>query len=141
MRISKIIVSILFAILVSLPAFAQSGGVRATIPFDFYINKHKVDAGDYVVRRTNDLTSSVLTIQRQDGKKGVVVLCSIDSLREKTTSMRGTLVFNRYGSIYQLAEIRDPWMRQVTRLPMGKPKLLFARFSHAPDEQVIVAMN
>lgn len=141
MKISRIIVSISFAILVSLPAFAQSGGLRATIPFDFYINKQKVDAGDYMVRHASDSNHSVLLIQRKDGKEGVVVLGNIDSIREKTTSMRGTLLFNRYGSIYQLAEIRDPWRNEVTKLPMAKPKLLFARLSQIPDEQVIVAMN
>ena len=45
--------------------------IRAHIPFDFYINNHKLVAGDYSISKSG---SSVLLFQQRDGKSSMVVM-------------------------------------------------------------------
>ena len=141
-HIAKLFVSIFFAILVSIPAFAQSGGTfRAHIPFDFYINKQKLAAGDYFVTRPIDTTRSVVRIQNREGKQGTLVLGRVGSFTCDPRGANATLVFKRYGPTYLLSEIRDPWRDEITSVPTAMDKVLSAKRPNSTDETVLVALN
>ena len=82
-------------------SFAQSNGVRATVPFDFTVGSKLLPSGTYTIApesrspnviliRSHDKPIAVLSVVRQDGNK---------------SPNGGKLLFHRYGGQYFLSEI------------------------------------
>jgi hypothetical protein len=82
-------------------SFAQSNGVRATVPFDFTVGNKLFPSGTYTIQqqsmnanliviRSHDKQISALSLVRRDGNK---------------SPKGGKLLFHKYGGQYFLSEI------------------------------------
>lgn len=99
------LVGVLSLLLVAGSAFAQSGQIRATIPFNFTVSHTTLPAGDYSVSTTGG-TDSILVIQGANGQ--TVKLVGSNHLQAAKLSDRTKLVFRCYGDRYFLAQV---WTR------------------------------
>jgi hypothetical protein len=97
-------------------SFAQSNGVRATIPFDFTVGNKLLPSGTYTIApesrspnviliRSHDKPIAVLSVVRQDGNK---------------SPNGGKLLFHRYGGQYFLSEILCDQAEMNLELPTSK---------------------
>jgi hypothetical protein len=89
-------------LMATVSASAQTGVVKANVPFDFIVNHATLPAGEYSLR---DISASrtAMTIQSTDGQNIATVLpnsCESVNPQEKTK-----LVFHRYGSQYFLSQV------------------------------------
>lgn len=99
------LVSVLSLLLVAGSAFAQSGQIRANVPFNFTVNHTNLTAGTYSISTTGG-TDSILVIQDANGK--AVKLVGSNHVQASKRSDRTKLVFHCYGDRYFLAQV---WMR------------------------------
>ena len=81
-------------------SFAQSNGVRATVPFDFTVGSKLVPAGTYTIS-----SESPNTILIQNGDRHVAIFSSAYADGKQSTT--GKLVFHKYGNAYFVA---STWM-------------------------------
>ena len=89
-------------LLATASAYAQTGVVKANVPFNFIVNKAELPAGQYRIQPMG-ITASAMAIESPDGKIVQAFLpnaCASPQV-QKTTK----LVFHRYGSHYFLAQI------------------------------------
>ena len=71
MKSSRFMVSVTFALFVLLTsAFAQTGAIRVTVPFDFTVGRQTLAAGEYRVAING---TSLLNVARIDGP-GVAIV-------------------------------------------------------------------
>jgi hypothetical protein len=89
-------------LLATASAYAQTGVVKANVPFNFIVNKAELPAGQYRIQPMG-ITASAMAIESPDGKVVQAFLpnACISPQAQKTTK----LVFHRYGSHYFLAQI------------------------------------
>jgi hypothetical protein len=89
-------------LLASASAYAQTGVVKATVPFNFIVNKTELLAGEYRIQPMG-ITASAMAIESPDGKvvKAFLPIECTAPQTPKTTK----LVFHRYGAQYFLAQI------------------------------------
>jgi hypothetical protein len=99
------LVGVLSLLLVAGSAFAQSGQIRANVPFNFTVNHTALAAGTYSISTTGG-TDSILLIQDANGK--AVKLVGSNHVQASKLSDRTKLVFRCYGDRYFLAQV---WMR------------------------------
>lgn len=89
-------------LLATASAYAQTGTVKANVPFNFVVEKADLPAGEYTIHPLGSV-GVALAIESADGKVAKVILsnaCSANHVPEKTK-----LVFHRYGSQYFLTQI------------------------------------
>ncbi len=89
-------------LLATVSAYAQTGVVKANIPFNFIVDKANLPAGEYVVQSVSSSGKAVM-IQSSDRKYTKMLLpntCVSLKGAEKTK-----MVFHRYGDRYFLAQI------------------------------------
>jgi hypothetical protein len=96
-------------------SFAQSNGVRATVPFDFTVGNKLLPAGTYTIKegmdthmiviRSHDKPIAALSLVNQDGKK---------------SPNGGKLLFHRYGGQYFLSEILCDQANLNVEIPRSK---------------------
>ena len=108
------LVGVLSLLLVAGSAFAQSGQIRANIPFNFTVNHTTLAAGTYSISTTGG-TDSILLIQDANGK--AVKLVGSNHLQASKLSDRTKLVFRCYGDRYFLAQIWTQGTRMGRELP------------------------
>jgi hypothetical protein len=77
-------------------------GVRANVPFDFYVGNSKMSAGEYTIKQSN-YGSGQLLVQKKDGHNSAYAFS--DSAAPKSSDSSGKLVFHRYNNEYFLSEI------------------------------------
>ena len=89
-------------LLATASAYAQTGVVKANVPFNFIVNKAELPAGQYRIQPMG-ITASAMAIESPDGKVVQAFLpnACASPQAQKTTK----LVFHRYGSHYFLAQI------------------------------------
>jgi hypothetical protein len=80
-------------------SFAQSNGVKATIPFDFSVGDKHLPAGTYTIKEESD---HMIVIKNHDQPIAMLSLVNPDSSRSPNG---GKLKFHRYGRQYFLSEI------------------------------------
>jgi hypothetical protein len=82
-------------LLATASAYAQTGVVKANIPFNFIVNKTDLPAGEYVIQNLGTMgqTMAIQSPDRQVIKPFLPQEC--ESLRVPETTK---LVFHRYGS-------------------------------------------
>jgi hypothetical protein len=108
-------------------AVAQTGSIKANIPFDFTIAKQTFPAGEYKVLE-QDL---VLLLVPLDGPGSVVVLSYIADYKHDVTPK---LVFHRYGKRSFLSQA---WIGTVAHELIASPREIeYARTDK--QEQVVV---
>ena len=91
-------------LLATASAYAQTGVVKANVPFNFIVNKAQLPAGEYRIHSLG-VTGSAMTIQSPDGNVIHAFLpnaCSSPQV-QKTTK----LIFHRYGSRNFLPQIQS----------------------------------
>ena len=100
---STLLALALFGLIVS-PAQAQSGRLKATIPFAFYAGGKLMQAGEYHVER---LTNGAMKISCRDANEAAQFF-TIAVNRLIRGHADGQLVFNKYGDDYALSEMWWP---------------------------------
>jgi hypothetical protein len=109
----------MIAVTVNQTAKAQSlaYGLRVTIPFDFKVGDKSFTAGQYTVNRAQQ-DDSVIKISSWEGK--VNALRPTVAVTIRKTRNRATLVFNRYGDQYYLAQVWPAGASTGRALPVSR---------------------
>jgi hypothetical protein len=89
-------------LLATASAYAQTGVVKANVPFNFIVNKAELPAGQYTVQPVGT-SGSAMSIQSSDNQ--VVNLVLPHTCQSAEAQKTSKLVFHRYGSQYFLAQI------------------------------------
>jgi hypothetical protein len=93
----------LMALMGATSLFAQMGGVRATIPFDFRVGDRLMPAGSYTLTQ-----SSAVLVVRKEGDNRSPVISMTNAAYDSGALNTGRLEFNRYGDVYFLSKIWSP---------------------------------
>jgi hypothetical protein len=89
-------------LLATASAYAQTGVVKANVPFNFIVNKTQLPAGEYMIQPFG-INGSAMAIRSADGQ---VFQAFLPNACESQQAQRMTkLVFHRYGAQYFLAQI------------------------------------
>ena len=95
-------------LLATASAYAQTGVVKANVPFNFIVEKTQIPAGHYMFH-TLGISGTAMSIESPDRK---LVKLFLPNACETPQSQDTTkLVFHRYGDQYFLAQI---WTREIT---------------------------
>jgi hypothetical protein len=130
MKNTKIMLATLFATLVLLTsAVAQTGTIKAKVPFDFTIAKQTFPAGEYTVLEQNML----LTLVSLDRPGSVVVLSYIADYRGNVTPK---LVFHRYGKRSFLSQA---WIGSVGHELIASPREIESARTDKQEQVVVLA--
>ncbi len=119
-------------------AYAKSvNGMRAQIPFDFYVGDRLIPAGEYTVK---SLTEDEAALRIANGKAGAAVMTNSVTRRE---GGRPQLVFHKYGGQYFLNAVwgsdhNGRILRETKRERRLRRELRVARSSAAEAEVVAV---
>ena len=97
-------------------SFAQSYGVRATVPFDFTVGNKLLPSGTYIMERQAK-NSNVIMIRSHDKPIAVLSLAHPDGNKCRNG---GKLLFHRYGGQYFLSEILSGGAGMNVELPPSK---------------------
>jgi hypothetical protein len=81
-------------------SFAQSNGVRATVPFDFTVGNKLLPSGNYTIKQ--ETSRHMIVIRSHD--KPIAALSLVNQDGNKSPN-GGKLLFHRYGGQYFLSEI------------------------------------
>jgi hypothetical protein len=119
------------------PGFAQSGVVRANIPFGFTVADKTMPAGDYLI--TCDLSNEMLSMENKNGGRTTLQLANL--IEDRAGLGTAKLVFTESGGHYFLSQVwsGDGFEYQLHpgRLETGLVK--HANGKHANGTQVIIA--
>jgi len=128
MKRSQLIVAMAFAISILMAsAVAQTGAIKAKIPFDFTIAKQTLPAGEYKFA----VEGTMLHVVRLDGIDSAYVKYNL-SARDKDMSPR--LIFHRYGNRNFLSQA---WIAAAGHELIASPgEIEYARTDK--QEQVVV---
>jgi hypothetical protein len=97
------VAAFLLALAIALPAYADSGATRFSIPFNFYVGENVLVAGDYSVATVTERT---LRLASADGKTSLMIL--VNPVEDPLASGRAQIVFHRYGDTYFCARVWAP---------------------------------
>jgi hypothetical protein len=132
-----------FAILVALAtaagrpaAFAQSGPIRATIPFGFNIGGTWLEAGTYVVKLEN---GQVCRLIDDEGRTKALTITNA-VIDKKKQNGQARLIFNRYGDRHFLSSIFWEGYTQGRELLMSPAEIETAK-RVTPSERVAVQLR
>ena len=128
MKRSHLSIAIAFAVSILMTsAVAQTGAIKANIPFEFTIAKQTLPAGEYKVA----VEGTMLHVVRVDGKESAYVKYNL-SARDKDISPR--LIFHRYGNRSFLSQA---WIAAAGHELIASPREIeYARTDK--QEQVVV---
>jgi hypothetical protein len=101
-------------LLATASAYAQTGVLKANVPFNFMVSNTQFPAGEYRVHPLG-VTGSAMTIQSPDGKYIQAFLPNACSSPQPQKTSK--LIFHRYGSQYFLAEIWESGNDRGRELP------------------------
>jgi hypothetical protein len=97
-------------------SFAQSSGVRATVPFDFTMGNKLLPAGTYTIAPLSG-SATVIVIRSHDKPIAALSLVQQDSNKSPNG---GKLLFHKYGGQYFLSEILCDQADMNVELPTSK---------------------
>jgi hypothetical protein len=83
-------------------AYAQTGVVKANVPFNFIVDKTQVPAGQYMIQSVGS-SGTAMIIESQD--RSLVKLVLPNACESAQVQQKSKLVFHRYGDQYFLAQI------------------------------------
>ncbi len=84
------------------PAFAQSGGVRANVPFKFAVSGKILPAGEYT------MTSNAHLVKIQDAHGKPVAIVLADYTSGGSGGQNGQIIFHCYRNLCLLSEVWSP---------------------------------
>lgn len=128
MKRSNRIIAIAFAISIMMAsALAQTGAIKANIPFDFTIAKQTFPAGEYKVA----VQGTMLQVVRLDGPGSAYVQYNLSAHNQ---DMSPRLLFHRYGTRNFLSQA---WITSAGHELIASPREIeYARTDK--QEQVVV---
>jgi hypothetical protein len=133
MKSSRLMISVAFAAFVLLTsAFAQTGAIRVTVPFDFNVGKQTLAAGDYRVTVNG---TSMLQVARIDGQGSASVLTNYTG-GGPSQDLTPRLVFHCYGNRHFLSAAWIGEVKMGHELFASSAELEYARTTK--QEQTIV---
>jgi hypothetical protein len=97
-------------------SFAQSNGVRATVPFDFTVGSKLLPAGTYTIAPATE-NKTVIVIRSHDKAFAALSLVHQD---DNKSPNGGKLLFHKYGGQYFLSEILCDRADMNVELPTSK---------------------
>ena len=97
-------------------SFAQSNGVRATVPFDFTVGSKLLPSGTYTIAPLSG-NATVILIRSHDKPIAALSLVHQDG---NTSPNGGKLLFHKYGGQYFLSEILCDQAEMNLELPTSK---------------------
>jgi len=116
----------------SLSLYAQSEGLRVTIPFAFQAGEKALPAGNYIVQKQGD------AIWLSDGKGNIAAVLS-NPVPNKAFGLDNLIVFHRYGDQNFLSEVR--WIESPTARGVLESKAEHRMASATSPESVKLAAN
>lgn len=125
-------------LLATASAYAQTGVVKANVPFNFIVNKTELPAGSYRIHALG-VTGSAMTIQSPDGKFTQAFLSNACSSQQAQKTSK--LIFHRYGSQYFLAEIWQSGNDRGQELPQSGRETEIARDYQAESVVVVATLR
>ena len=103
-------------LLATASAYAQTGVVKANVPFNFIVSNTEIPAGQYTVESLG-VAGTAMAIQSPDSKIVKMVLAQpCESAQAPSTTK---LVFHRYGTQYFLAQIWSAGNNRGIELPQS----------------------
>ena len=99
------------------PAFAQVGGVRVTVPFNFVVDNRTLLQGEYLISSAKDN----VFVQNSQGQTVAMVLSN--AVAGRTAGKTGKVVFQCYKQRCFLSELWSPTQdagRQLLKCPWEK---------------------
>jgi hypothetical protein len=126
----------LFALALTLPVGAQiATTLRADIPFEFTVGLTTMPAGHYEIDTMAGRGSVILR-----GEGGSTNVMSLPESVFNPATRRTTLIFNKYGDQYFLAQVRTE--DAVHSLPASKVERELQRSAAAsPGKEIVIAMR
>jgi len=135
MKSSRVMISVAFAFFVLLTsAFAQTGAIRVTVPFDFTVGHQTLAAGTYRVAING---TSLLNVARIDGP-GVAIVSTNYIGGGPSQNLSPRLIFHSYGNRHFLSEA---WIGEVNmghELYASSAELEYARTTKQ-DQTIVLA--
>jgi hypothetical protein len=122
-------------LLATASAYAQTGVVKANIPFSFIVNKTDLPAGEYVIQSIGTLGQS-MAIESPD--RHVITAFLPQQCESLQTPEKTTLVFHRYGSQYFLTQIWSAGNQRGKELPKSSREREVA-MDYTSQDVVVVA--
>ena len=124
-------------LLATASAYAQTGVVKANVPFNFIVNKTQISAGQYRIQPLGGMNSGAMTIESPDG---AVIKAFLPNACESSQASKTTkLVFHRYGDQYFLSQIWTAGSERGLELPKAEREREVAMSYPAPQDVVVVA--
>jgi hypothetical protein len=101
----RVIAVLSFLLTLAVPStHAQSNSnITVTVPFEFKIAGKTLPAGEYIVRRSTQVSADGLMIRRTDCRAGVFLLTMSNQTAARAKDSK--LVFHRYGRQYFLSQV------------------------------------
>ncbi len=125
-------------LLATASAYAQTGVVKANVPFDFIVNQTELPAGQYTIQNMG-ATGGPMVIESRDLTLTKVALpndCQANKVPEKTK-----LIFHRYGSQYFLAQVWVAGNDRGRELPSSRREAEVAMDYPAQDVVVVATLR
>jgi hypothetical protein len=114
---------------------AQQTRVQANVPFNFLIGDNVYPAGEYIIGKTSNGTSTL----RVDYAGEATALVFANTCSSLNPSEKTKLVFHRVGDTYFLYQIWTEGNDSGLELPRSKTEIQMA--SNQPKSDLIVAAN
>ncbi len=124
-----------FAVFVNAQSNKQ---IVVQVPFDFYVQNQKLNAGDYLIENASSQSNqSTLIIREKSGKAKGILTTNLIELAKDRKSFAPTIIFNRYGNEYVLAEIRNPLEDIGFTVRIAKTEKYLAKQFGKPTQETI----
>jgi hypothetical protein len=125
-------------LLATASAYAQTGVVKANVPFNFIVEKTEVPAGQYLIQPIGT-AGAAMAIESSDRKLVKVFLPN--SCETLKTPENSKLVFHRYGDQYFLAQIWMEGDQRGSELAKSQREREVALDSTAQDVVVVATLR
>ena len=123
-------------LLATASAYAQTGVVKANVPFNFIVDKTQAPAGQYMIHNVGS-SGTAMTIESQD--RSLVKLVLPNACESAQVQEKSKLVFHRYGDQYFLAQIWTAGNDRGRELPKTEQEREIAMSYPAAQDVVVVA--
>lgn len=99
----------LMVLILAAPVWAQTGGIKAEVPFDFGVRGKTLPAGEYSVKKALDDNGQGMVWMLTSEEDSIVILAK--ARRDPEADDQISLSFNRYGDSYFLSGFIVPGTR------------------------------
>ena len=124
--------------------YAQSvPRLEGTIPFNFMVGDRPFKSGEYNINLQS--TQGLLKVMGKDGQQAVYVLSRQGKQTSQADMKEGKVIFRKYGDLYFLSNVVNPWNAMEWGIPMSKAEKEAVKNqtvnSAANNKTVLIAMK